>query len=50
MPFGIPSELVAIVFFFGGLAVVLVSVKTFVETAAEAALAVGVSALTQLTT
>ncbi|GAA0472250.1 sodium:calcium antiporter (plasmid) [Halococcus dombrowskii] len=44
MPFGISPELVAIALFLGGLAVVLVSVETFIETAAETALTFGVSA------
>ncbi len=44
MPFGIPPELVALSLFLGGLALVLVSVETFIETAAETALEFGVSA------
>jgi cation:H+ antiporter len=44
MPFGIPPELVAIALFLGGLAVVLVSVETFIEAAAETAFEFGVSA------
>ena len=44
MPFGIPPEVVAVGFFLGGLAIVLVSVETFIETAAETALEFGVSA------
>ncbi|HET7325200.1 MAG TPA: sodium:calcium antiporter [Halococcus sp.] len=44
MPFGIPPELVAVGFFLCGLAVVLVSVETFIETSAETALEFGVSA------
>jgi cation:H+ antiporter len=44
MPFGIPPEVIAVGFFFGGLAVVLVSVEVFIETAAETALEFGVSA------
>lgn len=44
MPFGIPPELVAVALFLGGLAVVLVSVETFIEASAETALEFGVSA------
>ena len=44
MPLGFSPELVAIVLFIGGLAVVLVSVEVFIEAAAETALAFGVSA------
>ena len=44
MSLGIPPELVAVGLFIGGLAVVLVSVETFIETAAETALEFGVSA------
>lgn len=44
MPFGIPLEAIAVGFFLGGLAVVLVSVEAFIETAAETALEFGVSA------
>ena len=44
MPFAVPPETVAVAFFLGGLAVVLVSVETFIETAAETAFAFGVSA------
>lgn len=44
MPFGIPPAVVALGLFLGGLAVVLVSVETFIEAAAETALEFGVSA------
>ena len=44
MPFGVPSELVAAALFLGGLGIVLVSVETFIEAAAETALEFGFSA------
>jgi cation:H+ antiporter len=44
MPFAIPPALIAVALFLGGLTVVLVSVETFIETAAETALEFGVSA------
>jgi cation:H+ antiporter len=43
VPFGIPSELIAIAFFLVGLALVLVSVETFIEAVAESALELGIS-------
>jgi cation:H+ antiporter len=44
MPFGVPPAVVAAALFLSGLAVVLVSVETFIETTAETALEFGVSA------
>jgi cation:H+ antiporter len=43
MPVGLPSELIALAVFLGGVALVIVSVETFVESVAESALALGVS-------
>lgn len=43
VPFGIPSELIAITFFLVGLALVLVSVEMFIEAVAESALELGIS-------
>lgn len=44
MPFGLPPVGVGVVAFLAGVALVLVSVETFVETVAESALEIGVSA------
>jgi cation:H+ antiporter len=43
VPFGIPPELISTAFFLVGLALVLVSVETFIEAVAESALKLGVS-------
>lgn len=44
MPLGMPEPVVALVLFFVGVGLVVVSVETFVETVSEGALALGVSA------
>lgn len=44
MPIGVPSEVVAIVVFLVGIALVIVSVETFIESITESALELGVSA------
>lgn len=43
MPLGLSPELIALVSFLAGVALVLVSVETFIESVAESALALGVS-------
>lgn len=43
MTFGVPQEVIAVALFFVGVALVLVSVETFIEAVAESALALGIS-------
>ncbi len=43
MPFGLPTELLALVLFLAGVVLVIASVETFIEAVAESALSIGLS-------
>ncbi|ADJ14353.1 sodium:calcium antiporter [Halalkalicoccus jeotgali] len=43
MPFGLPTEVIALVLFLAGVVLVIVSVETFIEAVAESALSIGLS-------
>ncbi|WP_122089055.1 sodium:calcium antiporter [Halalkalicoccus subterraneus] len=43
MPFGLPTELIALIAFLAGVVLVIASVETFIEAVAESALSIGLS-------